>query len=540
VIHMVALYFEVGLALALASVLFAAAVGWRGAGVDAAPSRWAALGWGMIALAIAAPIGWRVLGVGGLRPASLEIWSARGPAMGELYPTGQATVRAARAAGVWKAGDGLAGLWVGRQVAILLVAFLLIGVFIAVGQRIWRARQLRALCAGLPVCKAIGQVRLCVGDGIGAPFAARSGGRAYVVVPSALLLDPARLRLVIAHEAAHHRRGDLRLAPWLAAVRAFFFWNPLLGRWERALRALEDLACDLRVLARPRVDPAAYAQALLWAVGAAGGSTGDLRAARAMASASVNHATLRRRILMLHATRRSAGRRATGLVLGGGLMLAVLCGSWAVRGAVSERRLGIGEVAAAAAHIEATQGLPVLSHERVVARLNSWLAQPEKRAQLKQALARMEQYRPMMEPILDARKLPRALMAVALLESGFDNDAHTDRPVERRSAGIWQFLPGTGRKMGLEVSATRDERLDPRRATEAAAAFFETLHQRFADWPIAIAAYNGGTATIGAIVDGLPQEQARRRLLEDDKEFGRYLVGVTAAMIVCDNPSLLD
>ena len=119
----------------------------------------------------------------------------------------------------------------------------------------------------MPIWKRIGRVRLAVSDEVAAPFAARCAGLAFIVVPTALLADPARLRLVIAHEVAHHRRGDLLLAPGLAALRALFFWNPLLRLWQRALLQLEDLACDRRVLARAGVSAAAYGQALLWVVG---------------------------------------------------------------------------------------------------------------------------------------------------------------------------------------------------------------------------------------------------------------------------------
>jgi membrane-bound lytic murein transglycosylase D len=473
---LMAVYLEAGLAVALAGSLFAASVRWGGRRVLGAAARWVGFGWCLMALAVVAPLGWRAGGVGGLRPATVEVWGSHGPALSGLAALGPATSDLGTAAGIWTAANGRGGLWVGRPVALILIGLLGVGAVLALGRRCWHGLRLRALCAALPVWKARGRVRLCVSDRVGAPFAARSRGLAFIVIPTSLLVDPARLRLVIAHEAAHHRRGDLLLAPWLAVLRALFFWNPLLIPWERALRALEDLACDGRVLHRARVTPSDYGQALLWAVSVARGGAADrvaLLGGRAMACESTEN--LRRRILMLNRPRRSGGLRNT--LLGTAVAASVLLGSWAVRGAVSERRLGI----------------------------------------------------------FAAKKLPRVLIAVGLQESGFDNDAKT-----AKSAGIWQFIPSTGRAMGLIVTPARDERLEPKRATEAAAAYFEKLYQKFGDWPVAIAAYNAGEKLIEPMVAGLSKEQARRKLLESDTEFGRYLVGVMASVIVSENPTLLD
>jgi hypothetical protein len=57
---------------------------------------------------------------------------------------------------------------------------------------------------------------------------------------------------------------------------------------------------------------------------------------------------------------------------------------------------------------------------------------------------------------------------------------------------------------------------------------------------VAIAAYNAGWGLIQPMVAGLSRDEARRKLLESDTEFGHYLVGVMAAVIVSENPALLD
>ena len=163
-----------------------------------------------------------------------------------------------------------------------------------------RRRQLGRHCAQLPVVKRVGRVCLCASDRALAPFAARFGGIAFIVVPTALWTDSRRLRMVIVHEAHHHRRGDLGAAMALGCLRALFFWNPLLAVWERVVAELQDLACDRRVLDRLRVPAIDYGRALVWAAEAARGQRYVLVGSRGVADGST--ASLARRIDMLDRT----------------------------------------------------------------------------------------------------------------------------------------------------------------------------------------------------------------------------------------------
>jgi peptidoglycan lytic transglycosylase D len=106
--------------------------------------------------------------------------------------------------------------------------------------------------------------------------------------------------------------------------------------------------------------------------------------------------------------------------------------------------------------------------------------------------------------------------------------------------GLWQLMPKTARRLGLEVSATRDERLDPRRATEAAVALLAENHAQLGDWPLAIAAYNAGLPLVRQIATGVSPAEARARILASSSEYGRYLASAMASMILIDNPTLLD
>jgi membrane-bound lytic murein transglycosylase D len=83
--------------------------------------------------------------------------------------------------------------------------------------------------------------------------------------------------------------------------------------------------------------------------------------------------------------------------------------------------------------------------------------------------------------------LPKELAALPHVESSFDPTAYS----KVGAAGLWQFMPGTGRRF-LRVNDAVDERLDPYRATEAAAQLLDFNYRLLGTWPLALTAYNHG------------------------------------------------
>ncbi|HTU61497.1 MAG TPA: transglycosylase SLT domain-containing protein [Polyangiales bacterium] len=243
---------------------------------------------------------------------------------------------------------------------------------------------------------------------------------------------------------------------------------------------------------------------------------------------------------MLEKSQNDRGRGRVWL-LGAAVGAVLLATSFLVHPAVADHRVTEQEVAAMAARIEQRAGFPVLVDAEVVSRLNGWVADAGARSAMREALGRMSHYRPMIDSTLRSRGLPAELLSVALAESRFDNTAHPNTPVERRSVGIWQIIPSTARKLGLEVSASRDQRLDPANATEAAATLLSNLYAHYGDWPVAIAAYNAGERHIDSLLDGASSKtDARTRVLAGNAEHTRYLRAVMAALILIENPTLLD
>lgn len=498
------------------------------------PERWLACGWLLVVLALCLPPLWHAIGSHHGAASALEIWG--GPRVdAEGGATATMTLR-------WAAAPAAASplrLPVEHWALAALGVLLAFGALASTGALVVRRQRLARFCRELPVLKRMGAVSVCASDAVATPFATRAAGRAWIVVPSALASDRPRLCLVIAHEAQHHRRGDLHAAALLAFLRALFFWNPLLALWQRSFAELEDLACDQRVMRCWRVSCAEYARVLLWAAESVVESGVRLpAAARGMADGSFH--SLQRRILMLEETQNARGPGRVWLlaIAASAVLLAM---SWMVHTAVADHRVTEADVAAMAARIEQRAGFPVLVDAAVVARLNGWVADAAQREVMREALGRMPQYRPMIDGTLRARGLPVELLSMVLAESRFDNEAHPDTPLDRRAAGIWQIIPSTGRKLGLEVSAARDERLDPEKATEAAASFLNELYARYSDWPVAIAAYNAGEQRVDQLIgSAFSATGARARVLAGNAEHARYVRAVMAALILIENPALLD
>jgi membrane-bound lytic murein transglycosylase D len=111
---------------------------------------------------------------------------------------------------------------------------------------------------------------------------------------------------------------------------------------------------------------------------------------------------------------------------------------------------------------------------------------------LRRALDRLGQIRPVLEGILESEGLPKSLVAVVLVESAADPLALS--PKEAR--GLWQIIPATARQYGLTVGAQRDDRIHTERATRAAARLLRDLYEEFHDWPLTLAAYNAGKQAV--------------------------------------------
>jgi membrane-bound lytic murein transglycosylase D len=142
------------------------------------------------------------------------------------------------------------------------------------------------------------------------------------------------------------------------------------------------------------------------------------------------------------------------------------------------------------------------------------------------ALARYVVYREPLTRILREENLPPELLAVALVESGFNPIALSPKGAR----GIWQLMPATAERYGLAVGPMNDHRTHPEHSTRAAARYLRDLYKQFGDWKLALAAYNWGEDKVQKVINRTGvrnfDEMAERGLLP--AETRKYVPAVLA------------
>ena len=139
---------------------------------------------------------------------------------------------------------------------------------------------------------------------------------------------------------------------------------------------------------------------------------------------------------------------------------------------------------------------------------------------------------------VEARDMPSELALLPFVESAFIPTAVSPA----KAAGMWQFMPATGKYFKLDQNIFRDERGDIIKSTHAALDYLQKLYDMFGDWQLALAAYNWGEGSVGRAISknkaanlqtdywslSMPNETrnyvpkllAYKRIIEDPQKYG--------------------
>lgn len=176
--------------------------------------------------------------------------------------------------------------------------------------------------------------------------------------------------------------------------------------------------------------------------------------------------------------------------------------------------------------------LPEHANKRVQADI-AWFERH--RAYMQRVVDRATPYMYLIVEELERRNMPMEIALLPVVESAFQPFAYS----HGRAAGLWQFVPGTGRRFGLRQTWWYDGRRDVAEATRAALDYLQYLHKHFnGDWLHALAAYNSGEGTVARAIrrnkrKGKPTDYWS---LDLPRETEGYVPKLLAISSLIDNP----
>ncbi len=205
--------------------------------------------------------------------------------------------------------------------------------------------------------------------------------------------------------------------------------------------------------------------------------------------------------------------------------------------AISRMTFGVDEKLAPKLQSELAQvssGIPLELAGPVAGLIHYFTTTDSGRRALLAGFQRSGRYRALIQRILAEEGVPQELIYLAQAESGFLPRAVSNK----KAVGMWQFIAETGGIYQLKRSSAFDERLDPEKATRAAARFLKFLYGHYGDWYLAMAAYNCGAGAVDRAVERTGYadywELLRRRALP--QETANYVPIILAMTIIAKNP----
>jgi membrane-bound lytic murein transglycosylase D len=144
-------------------------------------------------------------------------------------------------------------------------------------------------------------------------------------------------------------------------------------------------------------------------------------------------------------------------------------------------------------------------------------------------IKRANRYLPMIEKILKENDIPDDFKYLAAAESEYSNMIS---PVG--ATGFWQIMPETGREDGMEINTVVDERYDVEKSTQFACDFFRKSYEKYGNWTLAAASYNGGRAGLDEQIEIQNQHNYYDLLLNE--ETARYIFRAVAYKLVITDP----
>ncbi|MCR8893277.1 lytic transglycosylase domain-containing protein [Bacteroides sp. ET336] len=148
-----------------------------------------------------------------------------------------------------------------------------------------------------------------------------------------------------------------------------------------------------------------------------------------------------------------------------------------------------------------------------------------------QTIKRANRYFPVIVPILKEKGIPEDFKYLMAIESACNPLARSGAG----AAGLWQFMPTTGKEYGLEVNSHVDERYNVEKATYAACKYLKDAYNKFGDWVSVAASYNAGQERISQQQEKQYTDETLDLYLVE--ETARYIYRIFAVKMLFENPT---
>lgn len=424
-----------------------------------------------------------------------------------------------------------------RPVILILSFLALLGFLFSVYFFVRDFLKLQRLQKTSFLVRQIHRVCILVHDQTQVPFSYVGLRKAYVVMPSALLFQPQPYKMALMHEIQHHRQRDTQWVYILFGLRWFCAINPAVYFWNRWITEVQEFACDETLVDQKKVESQAYARCLVEVAQNAVVQKWAPVCATGFLFKSKRH-MINRRIEKMFLQSSTQGNKKWQKFVG--LILVTLIGmtTYASTGLIQDRRISLEQAQRMAQRAQENSSFPVVVNDLVLKQLNRYLGTLEGREYMKNALARMENHRPLIEGLQKKYGVPAEVLALPITESGYQNlpESQNSHWPEWDAAGIWQFIRGTAKNFGLNVNAHQDDRLNVPLETDAAMRYLQANHLRFKDWQLAIMAYNMGENALQKGIDTLGNRNAWSLIRHGHEGDKNYLAKVMAAILIMKNP----
>jgi membrane-bound lytic murein transglycosylase D len=144
-------------------------------------------------------------------------------------------------------------------------------------------------------------------------------------------------------------------------------------------------------------------------------------------------------------------------------------------------------------------------------------------------IMRAHRYLPLIEKILKKNNVPDDFKYLVAAESEYSNMVSP-----AGATGFWQIMPETGKEEGMEINTVVDERYDVERSTQFACEYFLKSYEKYGNWTLAAASYNGGRGGVDEQIDIQHQNNYYDLLLSE--ETARYIFRAVAYKLVITDP----